>query len=101
MCGVEPQKNLPVPYSKNIAFTRLIKANGLFREFNFRRKQISGIPVYEVDVSDERGERHYCSLERQNGIWTIREKEVPHWIREASAVFHTVIEEKEAEDVTR
>jgi hypothetical protein len=84
-----------VQYIKNIAFTKLIKVNGVLREFNFRRKYVSGEPVYDIDASDDRGNRHYVSAHRINNAWVIREIAVPDWIREAAPGFHTAIEEQE------
>jgi hypothetical protein len=68
-------------FRKNIQFTKLIKVNGRAREFNFRKKQLSGEAIYDIDVSDERGERHYISLRQQNGSWAIEGNNVPAWLQ--------------------
>jgi hypothetical protein len=77
---------------KHIQFTCLIKANGRLKEFNFRKK--SGLPelVYDIDVTDEKGNRHYFSMQLTGKLWTITE-EVVNWIREVSPVLQMVIEE--------
>jgi hypothetical protein len=77
---------------KHIQFTCLIKANGRLKEFNFRKK--SGLPelVYDIDVTDEKGNRHYFSMQLTGKVWTITE-EVVNWIREVSPVLQMVIEE--------
>jgi hypothetical protein len=78
---------------KHIQFTCLIKANGRLKEFNFRKK--SGLPelVYEVDVSDEKGNRHYFSMQLNGKKWSITEKDVAKWIQEVTAEVQTAIEE--------
>jgi hypothetical protein len=82
-------------YTKNIAFTKLIRADGRLREFNFRRKHSANNPIYDIDVSNERGIRLYFSMHKIDGLWTIREPETPGWISEVSLRFHEAIEEQE------
>lgn len=38
------------------------------------------MPTYHVDVSDERGNRHYFSLVHEDGGWTIPKTTLPEWI---------------------
>lgn len=38
---------------KNVQFSKLIKAEGRLREFNFRKSNGIIGPVYHVDVSDD------------------------------------------------
>jgi hypothetical protein len=47
---------------KNVQFSKLIKAEGRLREFNFRKSNGIGGPVYHVDVSDDRGNRYYINM---------------------------------------
>ena len=65
----------------NVAFTRLIKLQGLNREFNFRK--LNGTPVhYHVDVTDERGQRILFQIEKKNdGEWKANIPHVPKWCR--------------------
>jgi hypothetical protein len=79
----------------HLAFSTLVKAEGRLREFNFRRKQQDGIPVYEVDVSDERGNRHYFSLAQQDQQWSVNPKFLPSWIASVMPQLPAVIREQE------
>jgi hypothetical protein len=80
---------------KNIAFTTLIKAKGRFHEFNFTRKHVAGEAVYDIDVSDDRGVRHYFSMHKAGNLWTIIEQAVAPWIAESSQAFHDAIQREE------
>jgi hypothetical protein len=85
-----------MPYIKNIAFTKLIKADGKLREFNFRKTQSEGNPIYNINVSDERGNRLYFVVVKLEDRWIIGQLDVPGWIREASPHFHDAIEQYES-----
>jgi hypothetical protein len=80
---------------KNVQFSKLIKAEGRLREFNFRRSNGLAGPVYHVDVSDDRGNRYYIHMHLENNTWTVREKDLPTWIEGAIPEFHPAILEQE------
>ena len=78
---------------KNIQFTEHIKTQGRLKEFNFWKKTIDKEVIYDVDVTDERGDRHYFSMKLEQKSWMIREAEVPTWIREVLSQLQRAIEE--------
>ena len=80
---------------KNVQFSKLIKAEGRLREFNFRKSNGIAGPVYHVDVSDDRGNRYYINLQLQDNMWTVQENNLPAWIQEAVSQFHPAIIEQE------
>lgn len=80
---------------KNVQFSKLIKAEGRLREFNFRKSNGIGGPVYHVDVSDDRGNRYYINMILEDKIWTVQEKNLPAWIQEATVQFQPAIAEQE------
>jgi hypothetical protein len=82
-------------YLKNIAFTMLIRANGRIREFNFRKKRSAEKPLYEIDVCDESGSRHYFTAAKISDRWQLSEPNVPVWVKEVANSFHELIEEQE------
>ena len=77
----------------NVAFTRLIKLQGLNREFNFRR--LNGTPVhYHVDVTDERGQRILFQIEKiGEGAWKTNVPQLPKWMEGAEPALGDAIEE--------
>jgi hypothetical protein len=51
---------------KNIQFTRLVKAEGRLREFNFRKFQGENSEMlFSVDVVDDRGEPNHFPDEKR------------------------------------
>ena len=81
---------------KNVQFSKLIKAEGRLREFNFRQSNGIGGPVYHVDVSDDRGNRYYLTLLPVEDVWAVQEKNLPPWIQEAVPQFNPAILEQES-----
>jgi hypothetical protein len=69
-----------MPFPKNIAFTLLIKINGRLREFNFRQR---GALLYDTDTTDERGNRIFFKMEKQEESWKISDNSLPGWIMES------------------
>lgn len=78
---------------KNIQFTRLIKADGRLREFNFRK--LGGLQegIFSVDVADERGNRLLFKMHKEENTWKIIESGLPFWVTDSCTVLHEKIEE--------
>lgn len=81
--------------TKNIQFTRLIKAEERLREFNFRK--LSGLQegFFSVDVADERGNRILLKMQKDEYGWKIAEEtsELPQWVLASAQLLHEKIEE--------
>ena len=80
---------------KNIQFTRLAKATGRLREFNFRK--IAGAPeeTFHVYVSDDRGNRIiFKMLKDDSGAWKIANAGLPEWIQESEKQLNELIQEE-------
>jgi len=67
---------------KNIQFTRLIKAGGRLREFNFRKSQGLNNALFSIDVVSDNSDRHYLLYSLVNGTWILETKRVIPWIEE-------------------
>ncbi len=78
---------------KNIQFTKLIKAPGNLKEFNFR-KVPGDTEKFHVDVNDDRGNRIMFNMKAENGGWKIIEETVPKWVTEAEEKINAAIEEE-------
>lgn len=64
-----------------IHFTRLVKTSGRLREFNYKKNSQAGEQVFDVDTADDRGNRLFFKLEKDNGEWVITSKTtLPAWI---------------------
>jgi hypothetical protein len=86
---------MKIQFIKNIQFTKVVKADGRLREFNFRK--INGIKegLFTVDVSDDRGNRKIFSMQKQETGWTIVSSEpLPDWILKNETTLNDLIEEE-------
>ena len=76
-------------FSRNIHFTLLIRINKRLREFNFRKRNPQ---LYDVDTSDEQGNRHFFKLEFEGETWKIgASANIPAWIKENELILHEEI----------
>jgi len=85
---------MQIRFVKNIQFTRLVKADGRLREFNFRKLKGTGEELFSVDVVDDRGNRIIFQLKKENGTWGLVEQVLPRWIGDHEQTFHDIIEEE-------
>ena len=84
-----------IQFNRNIQFSKLIKADGRLREFNFRK--VNGLveELFTVDVSDDRGNRLMFKMRKDGNDWLIlADKPMPEWIWSNSLSFNEAIEEE-------
>lgn len=79
--------------TKNIQFTRLIKAPMKQREFNFRRIPNTSIETFHVDVSDDKMNRIMFIMKKESGgNWKIDPTSLPKWVCDVEHKLHEIIE---------
>jgi hypothetical protein len=84
-----------IQFNRNIQFSRLIKADGRLREFNFRRVNGLLVELFTVDVSDDRGNRIMFKMNKEGNSWAISDEQaVPDWIRKIEQYLNEAIEEE-------
>jgi hypothetical protein len=66
-------------FIKNIHFTLVIRINKRLHEFNFRKRSAE---EYDTDTGDDRGNRYYFKMIREDGIWVMHGTGLPSWITE-------------------
>ena len=82
-------------FTKNIQFTKLIKANGRLKEFNFRKLNDHKEGMFTVDVVDERDNRVFFSVQKTDTGWkVVKQSQLPQWILENEQIFDDVIQEE-------
>ena len=82
-------------FTKNIQFSRLVKADGCLREFNFRRhKDQQGDILFSVDVCDLRNNRIAFKMQQKETAWRILNTPLPEWVMTNEQVLHQLIEEE-------
>ncbi len=70
-----------IAFNKMIHFTRLVKIDGRLREFNFRKNNNAGNYVFDVDTADERGNRMFMRLLKEDNDWQLVSKQdLPPWV---------------------
>ncbi len=75
---------MQIHFTKVVHFTRLIKAGGRLREFNFRKLKQLDEELFSVDTVDDRGNRILFYMQKKdNPHWSIIQQVVlPTWIVE-------------------
>src|SRR5882757_1929382 len=81
---------MQIQFIRNIQFTKLVKAEGRLREFNFRKSNGLQEGLFTVDVSDDRGNRIVLRMQREDGVWKIVKQQLPTWTWENESVLHTI-----------
>ena len=83
-------------FTRNIHFTRLVKADDRLREFNFRKiGNTSPDQFFHVDVSDDRGNRIVFRMRKaDNNEWEFVNDELPRWISASKKELNSLIEEE-------
>lgn len=79
---------------KNIQFSKLVKTDGRLREFNFRKSNPEGKPMFFVDVTDDRSNRIIFQMHKLSDAWKIQPQLLPDWILKIENKFHQLIEEE-------
>lgn len=86
---------MQINFTRVIHFTRLIKAGGRLREFNFRKLRGLEQETFTVDTVDDRGNRILFRMEKdQNNHWAIGQQLLPRWIHENEDKMHEAIEDE-------
>lgn len=81
-------------FNKIVHFTRLIKISGRLREFNYRKNNNAGDYVFDVDTADDRGNRLFFRLLKENGEWKLTSKNtMPDWVADNQELLVTELEE--------
>jgi hypothetical protein len=84
---------MQINFTKIVHFTRLIKAGGRLREFNFRKLNGLDQETFTVDTVDDRGNRILFRMQkRDNAHWSIVPQILPRWIEESEAKMDESIE---------
>ncbi len=73
---------MPIQFVKNIQFSKLVKAEGRLREFNFRKTGTGNEEKCSVDTVDDRGNRIIFTMFKEGGAWKLSSTLLPKWICE-------------------
>ncbi len=86
---------MQIQFNKVVHFTRLIKAGGRLREFNFRKYRTADEELFTVDTVDDRGNRILFRMQKSSSnSWSIIPQVLPSWIPENETKYRELIEEE-------
>ena len=87
---------MQIRFIKNVQFTKVLKAEGRMREFNFRKPNGREAALCTVDVSDDRGQRIIFTMQKDDNSnsWKILPQAVPAWITQLEGKLSELIEEE-------
>ena len=85
---------MQIQFIKNVQFSRVLKADGRMREFNFRKPNGRDQAPCTVDVSDDRGHRIVFSMHKGENHWKIVSPALPTWITQLENKFDELIEDE-------
>ena len=85
---------MPIQFVKNVQFSRLIKAEGRLREFNFRKTGAGNEERCSVDTVDDRGNRIIFAMFRESGTWKLSSTLLPKWICQYEDQLNEAIEDE-------
>jgi hypothetical protein len=86
---------MAIIFTKNVQFSRLVKADGSLREFNFRKHSDSqGGILFSVDVCDLRNNRIVFKMQHKETAWKIVQTPLPEWVIKNEHVLNDLIEEE-------
>lgn len=86
---------MQIKFVKNIQFTKVLKAEGRMREFNFRKPNGREQALTTVDVSDDRGHRIIFNMQKQDdNNWHIVPQALPVWVTQLEQKLSELIEEE-------
>lgn len=79
-------------FVKLVQFTKLVKAEGRLREFNFRKMRNPSEEEFSVNVCNDRGDRILFNMHKKDNTWRILQTELPPWILQNEKQLDEVIE---------
>ena len=85
---------MEIRFVKTVQFTHLIKAGGRLREFNFRKINKPDTELFSVNVVDDRGDRVFFHMQKDQNDWRLSLQQLPVWIIQAEGQLHSAIEEE-------
>lgn len=86
---------MQIKFIKNVQFTKVLKAEGRMREFNFRKPNGREQALCTVDVSDDRGQRIIFNMQKgDSNTWKIVPQPVPAWVSQLENKLSELIEEE-------
>lgn len=85
---------MEIRFIKAVQFTRLLKAGGRLREFNFRKINSPDSELFTVNVCDDRGERILFQMQKDGSNWRFCTQQLPPWVSQHEGQLSYAIEDE-------
>ncbi len=85
---------MQIQFIKAVQFSLLIKLDGRLREFNFRKIRNMDEESLAVNVCNERGDRVFFNMKKQESGWEFSPSSLPGWIDQNKKIIRQAVEEE-------
>ena len=85
---------MDIQFNRLVQFSLLVKAGGRLREFNFRKLRHPDNEVFSVNVCDDRGDRLFFNLLKEDKNWHISQNGLPPWVLQSEPGLQVAVEEE-------
>jgi len=85
---------MQIQFIRAVQFSLLIKLDGRLREFNFRKIRNSEVETFSVNVCNERGDRIFFDMKKQDSSWDFTPSNLPGWIEQNKKVIRQAVEDE-------
>ncbi|MEO5947411.1 MAG: hypothetical protein ABIP79_11395 [Chitinophagaceae bacterium] len=83
-----------IHYNRAVQFSLLIKLDGRLREFNFRKIRNTEEDTFSVNVCNERGDRIFFDMKKQETGWEFTPSNLPAWIEQNKKNIQQAVEDE-------
>lgn len=85
---------MQIQFNRAVQFSLLIKLDGRLREINFRKIRNIEDDVFSVNVCNERGDRIFFDMKRQETGWDFTPSNLPEWIEQNKKAIKQAVEDE-------
>ena len=85
---------MQIQFIKAVQFSLLIKADGKLREFNFRKINNTSEETLAANVCNERGERYFFDMKKQESGWEFSPTNLPDLIEKNKKMIRQAIDDE-------
>lgn len=85
---------MQIQFIKAVQFSLLIKVDGRLREFNFRKIRNTEEESLAVNVCNERGDRIFFNMKKQESGWEFSPSNLPLWIDQNKKIIRQAAEDE-------
>lgn len=85
---------MQIQFNRAVQFSLLIKLDGRLREFNFRKIRDAEEDTFSANVCNERGDRVFFDMKKQESSWDFTPSNLPAWIEQNKKIIRQAVEDE-------